>query len=226
MTARHSSLLIALPRGWLCADAAAGEPEAPGPVAFKLATKSKSLPLAEPVFPTPRLPSPPLQLEPDTASPVAKASSRPAKPSKDVAVKQGKSIGGSRWEKIPGQDTAEASKDRLKEEQEAKDKKAAGKDVKSSKGKESKPAKEKDLKAAKASKDKDASGVGTEKARESKGDKGKDADQERGRDRSPKKDKKSEGASKNKRKRSHSRYGLGNTWAAASPPTLLIPSLL
>ncbi|KAK9863351.1 hypothetical protein WJX84_011852 [Apatococcus fuscideae] len=188
-------------------EAAAGEPEAQGPVAFKLATKAKSLPLAEPVFPAPRLPSPPLQLDPEPESPAVKASSsQAAKPGKEGIVKQAKGSSGSRWEKIPGQDVEDRSKDRLQEAEKVKDRKivrGTAEDPSKGKDKDSKPGKEKVGKAAKPSKDKEEKEAGRDKARDSKGD--KNQDKERGREQSPHKVKKDDTVSKSKRKRSHSR---------------------
>ena len=192
-------------------------------MAFKLATKAKSLPLAEPVFPTPRLPSPPLQLEPEPDVSAAKATpSQAANPGKEGAAKQAKMGSGSRWEKVPGQDAEEWRRDRLKEEDKSKDKRAARSTAKDAvPSKESKPAKEKDVKASKSSKDKEEKEGGKAKARESKADKSKVTDPERGRERSPKKDKKVDSVSKSKRKRSQTRYQPGNHAICLPPPQLL-----
>ncbi len=186
-------------------------------MAFKLASKAKSIPLAEPVFPSPRLPSPPLELETSNTQPAAAriSSSKTKKSDKDASARPAKGSGGSRWEKIPGQDVSDRSKEQagpavekpVKEKKSEKDRA-----VKPSKDKDSKPAKDRESKEAKSTRPgkekegKDSKRGDDEEAGKDKDRKAdKDKDKDRGREQTSKRDKKEDAPSKSKRKRSRTR---------------------
>ena len=179
------------------------------------------------MFPAPRLPSPPLPVDigpkalPDDLPAAETAIDQPSKPSSSKKdAKQAKG-GGSRWEKLPGQDEPDRSKDRVKPAtaESNKDRKSE-KDPKLSKDKAVKTSKDKDKDKAEEARRRDR-----EKDKDRKGERSKDADKERdrGRERSPKA-RKEEGSSKRKRKRSHSRYLFKRRTSCLSFPVQMLSS--